>query len=87
MRAIYSFEFLELDDGLVAVPVGVGADQFSGVLKVNESAIVILKMLENDTTEEKILENVLMEYTGEKGQLMDYIHDFIGVLVKEGIVK
>ena len=44
---------MNLDDGLVAVPVGEGAQQFQGVLKVNETAMAILKMLENDITEEE----------------------------------
>ena len=52
MKTKYRFEIMELDDGLVAVPVGAGAEQFQGVLKLNETAKSIIELLENETTED-----------------------------------
>ena len=43
MKSKYKYEVISLDDGLVAVPIGDGTQQFHGVLKVNETAMAILK--------------------------------------------
>lgn len=78
---------MELDDGLVAVPVGDGAVQFRGVLKVNETAAAILKLLTTDTTEETIAEELLKEYSGDKEEITNYVHEYIEKLTAEGIVE
>ena len=87
MKAKYSFDIMELDDDQVAVPVGTGAEQFHGVLKVNETAAAILKLLEEETTENQIVEALIKEYTGDKAEISDYVHGFIEKLRLEGIVE
>ena len=87
MKTKYSFELMELDDSIVAVPVGKGAEQFRGVLKVNDTAATILKLLEKDTSEGMIVETILKEYSGEKEEIEKYVHDYIEKLIKEGIVQ
>lgn len=87
MKAKYSFEIMELDDGLVAVPVGDGAEQFRGVLKVNESAVAILKLLEKETTEEAIVDALMKEYDGEKEAIANFVNEFVETLKTEGVVE
>ena len=87
MKTKFSFEIMDLDDGLVAVPVGDSASQFHGVLKVNETAVAILKLLEKDTTEEAIVDTLLQEYSEDKEQIAGYVHEFVEKLIKEGIVE
>lgn len=87
MKAKYSFEIMELDDGLVAVPVGDGANLFRGVLKVNDTAASILKLLGQDTTEDAVVEAVLKEYAGDKAEITGYVHEYIEKLTAEGIVE
>ena len=87
MKAKYMFEIMDLDDGLVAVPVGNGADQFHGVMKVNETAAAILKLLEQETTENAIVEALLKEYTGDKDEITGYVQEYIEKLKMEGIVE
>ena len=87
MKAKYSFEIMDLDDGLVAVPVGDGAEQFRGVLKVNESAVAILKLLEKETTEEAIVNALMKEYDGEKEAIANFVNEFVETLKTEGVVE
>ncbi len=87
MKTLFKFDFMDLDDGLVAVPVGAGAEQFHGVLKVNETALAILKLLAVDTTEEDIVDALLKEYAGERDQICGYVHEYIEKLMSEGIVE
>ena len=86
MKAKYSFEIMELDDDKVAVPVGKGAEQFHGVLKVNETAVDILKLLENETNEMQIVNALLTQYSGERNEIAGYVHDFVERLKAEGLV-
>ena len=87
MKTKFSFEVMDLDDGLVAVPVGVNANKLQAVLKVNETAIAILKLLENETTEEQIVDSLLQEYSGEKAEISKHVHEYIDKLIEEGIVE
>lgn len=87
MKAKYNFEIMELDDEQVAVPVGAGADEFQGVLKINETAAAVLKLLEEDTTEEKIIDQITEQYSGNREDISKYIHDYIQILFKEGIIE
>ena len=87
MKAKFNFEIMDLDDEMVAVPVGDGAEQFHGVLKVNETAVAILKLLAQDTDEGKIVDAILQEYEGDKEQIAGYVHEFVEKLISEGIVE
>ncbi|MBR3740550.1 MAG: PqqD family protein [Clostridia bacterium] len=87
MKAKYDFEIMNLDDELVAVPVGDGSERYHGVLKLNETAAAILKLLAQDTDEEKIVDAILREYAGEKEQIAGYVHEYVERLKAEGIVE
>ena len=87
MKTKYSFEIMDLDDARVAVPVGSGAEQFHGVLRVNDTAVAILKLLEEDNTEAGIVDALLREYEGEKEEIAVYVHEFLEHLMAEGIVE
>ena len=87
MKAKYHFEIMDLDDGLVAVPVGNDAEQFHGVLKVNESAVSIIKLIEQETTEEAIVNALMNEYDEEKQTITEFVHGFIETLYNEGIIE
>ena len=86
MKAKYSFEIMELDDDLVAVPVGGDSHQFNGVLKVNETAAAILKLLEQETSEEQIVNDLLKDYDGDPEEIRGYVSEFLEKLKTEGVV-
>jgi len=62
MHLKYKFEMMELGDQFVAVPVGEGAEHLHGVIKLNETAALIFKLLEEETTEKAIIQKLLTEY-------------------------
>ncbi len=86
MKAKYTFEIMELDDGMVAVPVGCDSEQFHGVLKVNETAAAILKLLEKETTEEEIVNDLQKEYEGSKEDIVECVREYIEKLTAENII-
>lgn len=85
MKAKYTFEIMELDDEKIAVPVGAKAEQFHGVLKVNDTAIAILKLLTQSITEEKIVEELMKDFEGE--EIAANVHEFLNTLKTEGLVE
>ena len=87
MRIKYCFEIMDLDDGKVAVPIGGNEDPFYGVLKINETAARILELMREDTTEERIVEELMQQYEGERTQITSYVHAFIETLNTEGLLE
>ncbi len=87
MKAKFSFEIMDLDDGLVAVPVGGDAQQFNGVLKVNETGAAILKLLEKETSEEEIVMELLKEYTGDPEKIRAFVGEYLEKLKTEGVIE
>ena len=87
MRAKYTFEIMDLDDDMVAVPIGYNGEQFKGVLKINETASSILRQLETDTTEEKIVDALMLEYSGDRKEIADCVHEFVEYLKAEEVVE
>ena len=86
MRSKYIFEKMELDGEYIAVPVGEGAAELHAVLNVNDEAMRILELLQENTTEEKIVSQVLLEYEGSKEEIVPLVHAYIDQLRKEGFI-
>jgi len=86
MKLTHSFELVALDDMVAAVPVGESAQQFHGLLRLNETAAAILELLKEETTESQIVEALLKEYEGDPDEIAAYVHEYIEELTKEGFV-
>jgi len=80
LKLKFDIEIMEMDDKSVAVPVGDGAENFHGILKVNESAAFILNLLKEDTTEEAIVDAILNNYAGERETVASYVKNYIAKL-------
>ena len=77
---------MELDDEIVAVPVGDNSDELHAVLNLNEEAMRILELLQEDTAEEDIVAQLLTEYDGKKEEITPLVHAYIEELRKEGLL-
>ena len=87
MKSKYTFEKMELDGELVAVPVGENAAELHAVLNLNEEAMRIIELLREETTEENIVAQLLKEYAGEKEEIAAYVHQYIEQLTAEGLLE
>ena len=87
MRSKYTFEKMELDDEFVAVPVGENATDLHAVLNVNEEAMRILELLQEETTEEQIVAQLLKEYLGDKEEIASLVKVYICQLRQEGLLE
>jgi len=82
----YEFENMELDDRIIAVPVGQDAKKFRGVVKLNESAVEIFELLKQETTEDEIV-SVLEARYGNDTNIQGFVHDMIMYLAEEGVLE
>lgn len=85
MKLRYNFEKLELDNWLIAVPVGEGAEEFQGTLKLNNSAAEIFDLLKDNTTESKIVAELTRRH-GDDPNIADYVHSMVMQLQNEGVL-
>ena len=86
MKLKYNFETMELDDRVVAVPVGDGAQEFRGVVKLNESAAEIFNLLKDETTEEAVVAKLKKSY-GDDPEIVVFVQEMIEYLESEGILE
>ena len=87
MKLKYTFEKMELDGEMIAVPVGESAAELHAVLNVNEEAMRILELLQEETTEEGIVAQLLKEYEGEKEEIASLVHAYIDQLRREELLE
>ena len=87
MKSKYRFEKMELDGGMIAVPVGAGAAELHAVLNVNEEAMRVLVLLQEETTEEAIVDQLMKEYEGNKEEIASLVHDYIDQLRREELLE
>ena len=87
MKLKYDFEQVEMgDDEIIAVPVGVGAGELQGVLKLNYAGKVIFDLLKSDALVEDIVEQLLVRYDNDKSTIAEYVNSVIEVLMKYGLI-
>ncbi len=86
MKAKYTFEIMEIDDQMMAVPVGEEADELHGILKLNQSAAAILELLKEETSEEEIVQKLLEKYESSEEDMRSYVHDYLAELEEAGIL-
>lgn len=82
----YMFETMELDDQRVAVPVGDGAQDFKGVIKLNESAAEIFELLKQETTEDAVVAKLRKKY-GNDLSVAGYVHEAVEYFRSEGVLE
>lgn len=86
MKLKNHIEIMELDDQTIAIPVGEKALGFSGVIKLNETASFILRLLENDVSEETIVDALKKEYEIDSGDVISDVRRIIEELNRRGML-
>lgn len=87
MHLKYQFEMMELDDRVVAVPVGDGADEFHGVVKLSETAAFIFNLLKNDISENEIIDAMEKEFDATRCMLASDVRACIEDFTKKGLLE
>jgi len=86
MKLKYSFEKVDMDNEIIYVPVGDGATNIHGVLRMNKAGEKILDLLKDEITEEKIVDNLELHYDNSKQNLAEYVHKTIETLYEASLL-
>ena len=87
MKLKYQFEIVEMPDEVCAVPVGDGAEEFHGVLQLNDEAAKMLGYMGECDTPEQVLQKLCEDFPED--DRIDIAHklcDFLNQLTREGLL-
>ncbi len=86
MKLKFSVEPVDMGSEIIAVPVGPGAQQLHGVLKLNQEGCEILSLLASETTEADIVQALSARYENNREELAAMVGRFLGVLRENGLL-
>ena len=87
MRANSDFLLRQVADTWVLLPMGSATLSLDGVVKLNESGVMLWKLLEQDTTEEILADALVSEYSIAKEDALQDVAEFVATLEKAGCIK
>ena len=73
-------------DEYMGITQGDAAESFNGLIRNNETANYIMELLQDDTTEEQIVSNMLERYDVSEEILQKDVHSIFEKLSKENLI-
>lgn len=87
MKLKYDFEVVDMGEEKIAVPVGNGANNLRGVIKLNDEGYEIFKLLLDGKNESEIISAICNKYDNDVETIRGYVECFIKELVKMQIAE
>ena len=88
MKLAVEMAVMEMDGEWSAVAVGADSAKFHGMLRLNQTAADIIKLLAQDTTPEAVLENMKKKYPDTPvDEIGNAIADTLNQLLREGLLE
>lgn len=84
MKIKEGFIVREILDSYMAVPVGERTREVHGVIALNETGAFLWKMLEKDTSEDKLIASMVKEYEITEKTAKDDIKEYLSFLREKG---
>ena len=86
MKINKEFVLREIVGDYIIIPTGRTVLEFNGLITVNEVGVTIWNMLQEEVTMDELVQGVLAEYDVEEAVARKDIQEFLGELVKGGIL-
>ena len=86
MKINKEFVLREIVGDYIIFPTGRTVLEFNGLITVNEVGVTIWNMLQEEVTMDELVQGVLAEYDVEETVARKDIQEFLGELVKGGIL-
>ncbi len=87
MKLKYTFEIMEIDDQLMAVPVGENADELHGIVRLNKTGSFIFECLKEDISEEEIVEKLSEKYDSSLDEVKEDVRSYLSQLKEAGLIE
>ena len=86
MKIRPGFVLKDVSDVTIVVPAGAASLDFNGMVTLNETGKFLWVLLQNDTTEDELLKEMLKEYEVDEATARAGISRFVSELKKEGLL-
>lgn len=86
MKLKYPFITQQVNDGYVAVATGEGADEFKGIIRLNDVGKEIFELLATDQTEESLASALNERYDDPNKEIEGSVREFVDYLASEGVL-
>ena len=87
MKLAVEMAVMEMDGEWSAVAVGEDSSRFHGMLKLNETAAEIIKLLTEETTHEAVLKAMTKKYPDTPvADIRNAVADLLNQLLREGLL-
>lgn len=87
MKLKYNFSIQEVAGSYMAVAVGPGSENFSGLVKMNATGKQIFLLLQQGKNPEEIIETLKTTYQAEPGQIETAVSTFFQSLKDKGLLE
>lgn len=87
MKIVNGFEIKEIAENFVAIPTQGNVVDFSSIIMLNETSAFLWLKLENDLTEEELVDALLAEYDVDKKTAKEDVSKFISELKAAGVLE
>lgn len=87
MKIKSGFILRQIADSWVAVPIGSMAGKVQGLISLNDTAAEIWKILEEDHTEEEVVELLARGYDEKPETLVRSVREFTEELARQDILE
>lgn len=88
MKLKYNFVINQVADQMVAVPVGDDLGEFNGFIKMNDVGADIFELLKEDTTVEKMIEDLKVKYSdATEDEIRENVVAFTDKLKESGVLN
>ena len=87
MKLRYNFEIMDMGEEFVAVPVGDGASDFHGMMRMNKDAAEMRQLIQENTSPDDVLAELLRRYPDLEKQDAGWdLCNFMNRLIAEGVL-
>ena len=87
MKIEKEFVLREIAGDYVIIPTGKTVLEFNGLATINEVGVFLWNLLQNEITEEGLVEKLLEEYEVDEETARADVAEFIGVLVNNKVLE
>jgi hypothetical protein len=86
MRLKNRYEIMNVEDQTFAVPMESGEGAFSGMIKLSRTAAVIFELLQDETSEEDIVEKMSLRFDAPQDILKADVQRAVSTLREKGLL-
>lgn len=87
MKIEKEFVLREIAGDYVIIPIGKTVLEFNGMATINEVGVFLWKLLQEETTEDELVEKLLEEYEVDEATAGKDVAEFIDMLVANKVLE